>query len=217
MPLPTPRSVGHALGVLLMPALAMTVAACDSRVALPLIVGPSSGTVVAAPPPASGDAAGPADATPPPSPAPAAPAPMLASGDFPLTMPCTNVSPGTTTVYTTEKTGLPPQGEGGVIHDGVYDLTAMTYYDGAGGPDSPDQETIRISGGGTRLEYISSTYKFSIALGLAPANGLLNDTELCPADNSYANMFVGPQYTATPDTFITGNARWWLKVFVRRP
>jgi len=196
--------------------------ACDAGLERPLTTDEPAGVYPSPGGPASTvtsqpDSGAPDDAATPSPPADAAPPSTRADPGFPLTMPCTDVTPETTVVTTTEASGPAPQGQGGTLEDGIYDLVSMAYYNAAGATDTPDRETIRISGGGTRLEYISGQYGFSIALAIAPANGVLNDTEVCPADKSYLNMFVGPEYTATPGQFVTGNGKSYLKVFSKRP
>jgi hypothetical protein len=112
--------------------------------------------------------------------------------------------------------GPPPDlGQGGALADATYDLTSFTYYNGAGGPGVQDSETVRISGGGTKLEYVSSFYKFGMVISLAPSGVTLHDTVLCPADEPNFNMFVGPNYTATPGQFVSVGPGY-VKVFAQR-
>jgi hypothetical protein len=105
--------------------------------------------------------------------------------------------------------------------DGVYDLTEFTYYNSGGAVSRvTDRETIRISGGGTRLEY-QADHALSIAgwgmvISLAPSGSALNDTVICPPNEPWFNMFVGPYYTATPGQFV-GSGTGYAKVFTLRP
>jgi hypothetical protein len=134
----------------------------------------------------------------------------------------------------------PDLGLGGSIVDGVYDLTEFIDYNvfpppavgPDGGPtsfaDDSMRETIRISGGGTRLEYQAANDLFlgistdpsydghGLVLTLAPRGATLNQVAECPHDRNFENFFIGPYYTATPSQFVSieAGAR---KVFQRRP
>ena len=138
--------------------------------------------------------------------------------------------------------GLSPDlGLGGSIGDGVYDLTALIRYnssasqtvtfDGEGDSGTTptagsERETIRISEGGTRLEYQSNDFLggstdpqyngHGLVLTLAPSDSALNDVAVCPHDPNYEDFFIGPYYTATPSRFISIDSGY-RKVFQRRP
>jgi hypothetical protein len=127
-----------------------------------------------------------------------APAPGPAPGE------CTSLTPGGPSVLTVFSAGDPPDtGQGGTIVDGIYDLTATTIYKSS--PTTQqffDRETIRISGGGTRLEYVSESSGSLIVENLAPSGSSLNATVTCPIGQGVG---VGPNYTATADQFFVVN------------
>jgi hypothetical protein len=135
---------------------------------------------------------------------------------------CTDLVANGGGVLTTNQAGPPPAAQGGAIVDGVYDLTEFTYYNSGGGGSGwmPERETIRISSGGTRLEYQAdhalSISGYGMVINMAPAKTALNDTVVCPPNEPYYNMFVGPWYTATLGQFVSVGSGY-VKVFVKRP
>jgi hypothetical protein len=151
------------------------------------------------------------------------------------------VADGAGVEYTFVQGPSPDLGLGGSIADGVYDLTAFIRYDssatqtvgfdGEGGSGTTqtagsERETIRISGGGTRLEYQSNDFLggstdlqyngHGLVLTLAPSGSALNDVAVCPHDPTYEDFFIGRYYTATPLQFISIDSGY-RKVFQRRP
>jgi hypothetical protein len=122
--------------------------------------------------------------------------------------------PGGPSVLTVFKAGPPPDlGQGGTIVDGVYDLVQTTIYQSA--PTSEqffDRETIRISGGATRLDYVTESDCSAITESIAPVGASLNPTTTCPGPE----VSVGPNYTATPGQFIEVNGLY-VNVFMLRP
>jgi hypothetical protein len=129
---------------------------------------------------------------------------------------CGDLRAGGAAVSSTQEASPPPDmGKGGTIVDGIYDLTKMTYYNNGGSTGSLDTETIRISGGGTVIEYTTSMYNFGMVISVAPQGSMLNDKVVCPADEPSFNMFVGPYYTASPTEFV-GIGSGYVKVFTKR-
>ena len=132
---------------------------------------------------------------------------------------CSNLAAGGPSVAVQHDPGpVPAYAPGGTIADGIYDLTQFTRYNQpASSPpeDTTDQETIRISGGATHLEYVSGAYHFSMVLAMNPAGDLLGDSVLCPANSPSYNMFVGPNYSAAGSSFIS-ISRGTVKVFAAR-
>jgi hypothetical protein len=142
--------------------------------------------------------------------------PPADAGSDAMVSTCTALTAGGALVSSTDQAGPPPDpGMGGTIVDGTYDLTKFTYYNRTPGSGAAtDSETIRISGAGTRLEYVSGAYHFSFVISLAPSGALLHDGVVCPAD--LVNMFVGPSYTATPGQ-LASIGTGYVKVFTLRP
>jgi hypothetical protein len=131
---------------------------------------------------------------------------------------CTDLVADGPAIISVDKPAPEPNvGLGGPIFDGVYDLSEFTYYVG---PDvgfrfgTSDRETIRISGAGTLLEYISDGVPSGMVISLAPRGGSLNYKPICPAEDF--NMFVGPFYTATLNRFAAQSGSY-EKVFIKRP
>jgi hypothetical protein len=142
-------------------------------------------------------------------------------GVTPSVMPgmCTDLVASGPIVTMTSSAGPPPDFLGGPLVDGVYDMTEFTYYNGAGGGGT-ERETIRISGGGTQLEYQAdhslSSAGWGMVISIAPSAARLNDKVICPANEPWFNMFAGPSYTAVPGQFVAGNP-YYVKVYRQRP
>jgi hypothetical protein len=125
---------------------------------------------------------------------------------------CSDLVPGGHDVRLVFLSGAPPDlGKGGTIVDGVYNLIQSTIYQSM--PTSQtfiDRETIRISQGGSHLEYVTGSNGSTIAESIAPGGAALNPTTLCPGPG----VSVGPYYTATPNAFVVVNGLY-IKVFAR--
>jgi hypothetical protein len=132
----------------------------------------------------------------------------------PVAVGCNDLVADGPAVLSVFEAGPPPNlGQGGTIVDGVYDLVQDTIYESA--PTSAqyfDSETIRISEGGTRLDYVSASTGSRITESLAPAGASLNPTTICPGPG----LSVGPYYTATPGQFVVVNGLY-VSVFAMRP
>jgi hypothetical protein len=206
-------------------AITLSAAGCDSR---PLQ--PSNGVTVNGP--GADAAAAPAPAATAPS--PAAPGPDAAASTAPPSTPrapgsgcaqapdaaslhddCSgDLTPCGAEVRTVFKAGPPPDlGQGGAIADGTYDLVQTTIYQSTPTDEVfTDRQAIRISGGATRLEYVSATYGARLSESIAPAGASLNPRTLCPGGDQVS---FGPYYTASADTFTLVNGLY-VKVFARR-
>ncbi|MGH7438594.1 MAG: hypothetical protein ACRENE_23140 [Polyangiaceae bacterium] len=123
-----------------------------------------------------------------------------------------------------------PQLGGAFIHYDSSDLPTGSSASDGGSCSTPtpgsEQETIRISGGGTRLEDQSNDFLgistdtqydgHGLVLALAPSGSALNGVAECPQDPTWNDFFIGPDYTATPSQFISVSRAGSRKVFQRR-
>jgi hypothetical protein len=97
--------------------------------------------------------------------------------------------------------------------DGIYDLVATTIYQSAPTTDVyHERESIRISGGGTMLEYATCDPAAALAESIAPSGASLNAAVTCGGPG----RLFGPDYTATPGHFELVNGLY-TSLFALRP
>ena len=127
---------------------------------------------------------------------------------------CGQLQVGSSRVLIDFKSGPPPDnGFGGAIVDGTYDILSSTIYQSTPTTDQYwVQSTIRISGGGTRLE-VAVAGGTDLTETLAPSGNALNYMVVCPPNAS--GIGFGPNYTATGDTFAEVNGLY-VQVFKLR-
>jgi hypothetical protein len=125
-----------------------------------------------------------------------------------------NLVPEGSMVLVVFEAGPPPNlGLGGTLADGIYDLSATTIYQSQ--PTTQQfygQESIRITGRATLLEYVSSIAATAISETIAPAGAALNPTTTCHVGTGQQ---VGPNYTTTADEVSIVNGLH-VDVFTRR-
>jgi hypothetical protein len=114
-------------------------------------------------------------------------------------------------------------GAGGVIVDGIYDLNSSDIYRSSDStPATTAVATIRISNGGTRMEYVSggigdagvNTIEVAFVRTLATSGTQVTETEICRANDAVQAETV-EDYTATSTRLMLSNPLY-VKRFVKR-
>lgn len=110
-------------------------------------------------------------------------------------------------------------GAGGTIVDGIYDLNAVDIYRSSDlDANSTSVTTIRISNGGTRIEYVAGqpgdggigSVEATLVGTLAASGTQVTETWICPAPST-----VTEDYTATATRLMLSNPLY-VKRYVRR-
>jgi hypothetical protein len=113
----------------------------------------------------------------------------------------------------------PPQtiGCGGTIVDGVYNLVATDIYRSSDGPSSTSRITIRLSNGGTELEWAADNSTARFVRTLAVVNGTqLLETETCRNGGGLQPQGTS-DYTATPTQLMLSNPLYVQWFALRQP